>query len=104
MQNGFEDCSALQNVTIPNSVISIERFAFSSCTSLTALTIPSSVEAIAATAFNGCNAINFTYDGIMTQWTNLIAPDTGAVSLADGSTVTCTDGKYTCNLGEWSPI
>jgi hypothetical protein len=40
---------------IPNSVTSIEGYAFSSCTNLTAVTIPNSVISIGDYAFSSCN-------------------------------------------------
>ncbi len=42
----FSDCAALKQLTIPNMVKTIERYAFSGCTPLQQLTIPSSVEVI----------------------------------------------------------
>ena len=38
-KEAFYGCSSLKEVTIPNSVTSIEREAFLGCTSLTAITI-----------------------------------------------------------------
>ena len=40
---------------IPNSVTTIDGYAFQSCTKLTSVTIPDSVTTIGKNAFNGCN-------------------------------------------------
>ncbi|NEU34074.1 leucine-rich repeat domain-containing protein, partial [bacterium LRH843] len=45
----------LTDITIPNSVISIEDCAFGSCTGLIGITIPNSVTSIGHYAFRGCN-------------------------------------------------
>jgi hypothetical protein len=42
---------------IPNSVVSIENYAFENCTSLTSVTIPNSVTSIGENAFYGCNGL-----------------------------------------------
>ena len=46
-----------KNTTIPNSVMAIERFAFSGCSDLTSITIPCSVTSIDAYAFYGCSGL-----------------------------------------------
>ena len=45
-------------VTIPGSVTSIGRTAFSGCASLTSVTIPGSVTSIGENAFSGCASLN----------------------------------------------
>ena len=61
---GFEiskrigDCvqdSGIRNLTIPESVENIERYAFSSCPSLESVTIPKSARCIGEVAFFGCS-------------------------------------------------
>ena len=47
----------LTSVTIPNSVTSIEDYAFAYCTGLTELTIPDSVTSIGDSAFEGCTGL-----------------------------------------------
>ena len=54
----FSDCSALKNVTIPDSVTSIDYEAFNKCTSLETITIPDSVTEIGVKAFNGCKNLS----------------------------------------------
>ena len=53
----FDDCSSLTSVTIGNSVTSIGNDAFSACTSLTSVTIPDSVTSIGDYVFYGCDSL-----------------------------------------------
>lgn len=53
----FQNFDTLTSVTIPNSVRTINNFAFSGCHSLTGVTIPNSVVAIGYAAFNSCYSI-----------------------------------------------
>ena len=52
----FYSCHSLKNVTIPNSVTTIGRVAFSGC-GFGYLQIPSSVTSIGSSAFSGCNIV-----------------------------------------------
>ena len=47
----------LRSVTIPNSVTDISSSAFEDCTSLTSVTIPNSVKSIGSAAFMGCRSL-----------------------------------------------
>ena len=53
----FSKCSSLTSVTIPNSVASIGERAFFSCSSLTSITIPNSVTSIVYGTFSYCDAL-----------------------------------------------
>jgi len=53
----FENCYALTSVTIPNSVTSIGESAFLDCRALTSVTIPNSVTSIGESAFLDCRAL-----------------------------------------------
>lgn len=51
-------CSTLAGeVTIPNSVTSIEKYAFSGCSGLTSILIPNSVTSIGKYVFSGCREL-----------------------------------------------
>jgi hypothetical protein len=50
----FNGCTSLTSVTIPNSVTSIGKAAFTNCTRLTSTTIPNSVTSIGEAAFEFC--------------------------------------------------
>ena len=53
----FSDCSALTSINIPSSVNSIGWSAFSNCSALTSINIPSSVNSIGGSAFSNCSAL-----------------------------------------------
>ena len=53
--DGFNECSNLTSVTIPNSVTSIGAYTFNHCSKLTSVTIPNSVINIGTATFNGCS-------------------------------------------------
>ncbi len=53
----FFYCSGLTSVTIPNSVTSIGSYAFSYCSDLTSVTIPNSVTYIGYNAFRNCSGL-----------------------------------------------
>lgn len=49
--------TGLTSITIPNSVTSIDHYAFRGCSGLTSVTIPNSVTSIGIGAFNGCSGL-----------------------------------------------
>lgn len=53
----FASCSSLKSVTIPGSVTSIGGEAFSYCSNLTSVTIPNSVTEIGVGVFRGCTEL-----------------------------------------------
>ena len=53
-KSAFSGCTSLTTITIPDSVTSIGGFAFKGCTSLTSITIPDSVTNINNYAFSNC--------------------------------------------------
>ena len=57
--SAFTRCDKLSSITIPNSVAYIGDYAFGGCYSLTKIVIPNSVESMGDYVFNGCN--NLTY-------------------------------------------
>ena len=50
----FRDCTALESVSLPNTLKTIGNAAFDNCDSLVSITIPDSVETIGEFAFSGC--------------------------------------------------
>ena len=56
-RSAFSGCSGLASITIPNSVTSIEWGAFEYCSGLTSIEIPNSVTSIGERAFNGCKGL-----------------------------------------------
>ena len=53
----FSGCTGLTSITFPNSVTSIEVEAFRDCTGLTSITIPNSITSIGERAFPGCTGL-----------------------------------------------
>ncbi len=53
----FENCKGLTSINIPNSVTSIGRGAFQNCSSLTSITIPESVTSIGDKTFENCSGL-----------------------------------------------
>ena len=61
--------SATGGVEIPDSVTSIDSYAFSGCSSLTSVTIPDSLTTIGRSAFDGCSSLTtVNYKGSQEQW------------------------------------
>ena len=54
LQSTFYGCSNLRNVTLPNSLVTIDYKVFEDCESLTSITIPAAVETVGNNAFKGC--------------------------------------------------
>lgn len=57
----FSECSDLNSVNLPKTLLSIGSYAFHDCASLKSIIIPNSVTTIGSNAFDGCsNLINVT--------------------------------------------
>ena len=54
----FLSCNSLENITIPNTVISIEHQAFENCSSLKSITIPNKLKRIEYRTFQGCYSLS----------------------------------------------
>ena len=50
----FSHCNSISSLTLPTAVTSIGKYAFSDCSSLTSMVIPEGVTSIADFTFNGC--------------------------------------------------
>ena len=63
---------AIGEITTPNSVTSIGKFAFGNCTSLTSVTIPNSVTSIRESAFEDCTRLkDVYYTGSQSEWNKI---------------------------------
>ena len=58
LEETFDCCTMLEEITIPNSVTSIGKRAFGVCFNLTNVNIPNSVTSIGNYAFFGCKSLN----------------------------------------------
>ena len=56
-KNLYLNGSLVTNLTIPDSIINIENYAFYNCVSLTEITIPNSVVNIGESSFSGCASL-----------------------------------------------
>ena len=56
-KNGFKDCKALREISIPSNVLTIGDDAFYGCSSLTGIVIPEGVTSIENSAFEGCTSL-----------------------------------------------
>jgi hypothetical protein len=94
-KNAFSGCSSLTSVTIPDSVTSIGNYALRDCTNLTSVTIPDSVTSIGNSMFNGC-----------TNLTSVTIPDsvTSIGECAFNSCTSLTSVYYTGTAEEWNTI
>ena len=64
----FYECN-ITSITIPNSVTSIDSFAFEDCSSLTSVTIGNGVTSIGDYAFEDCSGLtSIKYRGSQSDW------------------------------------
>ena len=69
-KNAFSGCIYLTSITIPNSVTSIGDDAFYLCKNLTSITIPNSVTSIGVCAFYDCYNLTSIY--CFDNWDNIV--------------------------------
>ncbi|MBR4720590.1 MAG: leucine-rich repeat protein [Clostridia bacterium] len=102
----FDSCSSLTNITIPNSVKSIEGRAFEGCSSLTSITIPNSVTSIGNYAFYRCyNLTNITIPGSVTSiGRHAFSSCTGLTSITIPNSVTSIGDSVFSNCSSLTSI
>lgn len=67
-KSAFYNIQSLSSVTIPSSVVNIQATAFRYCTNLTSITIPNSGATIAQDAFGNCDNLDTIYfDGLVVR-------------------------------------
>ena len=114
----FNFCQRLTNITIPDSVTSIDGSTFYNCSSLTSITIPDSVTSIGDSAFSWCESLTSVVipDSVTsigggafyncTSLTSIVIPDS-VTSIGGGAFEYCsslTDVYYTGSKEEWAEI
>ena len=94
-RDAFSGCSSLTGVTIPGSVTEIGVEAFSGCSSLTSVTIPDSVTSIRDRAFSGCSSLTSVTigDSVTEIGVEAFSDCSSLTSLTIGDSVT-TIGDY----------
>ena len=80
-KNGFSDCTKLESVILPDSLVELGRNAFSGCTSLARIALPDDLQAISGSCFSDC-----------TELESVILPDS-LVKLGASSFSGCTSLK-----------
>ena len=92
--------SGLTSVTIPNSVTTINYYAFYNCTGLTSVNIPNSVTTIGWSAFRRCSGLTSVTIGnsVTTIGSDAFNGCTGLTSVTIGNSVTTigSDAFYNC--------
>ena len=89
----FYNCIGLTSVTIHNDVIKIDSYAFSGCSGLTSVTIPDSVTEIGPSAFRGCTKLtSIEYNGTINQWKEIIKYNSWDENVPRSCVIHCTDG------------
>ena len=64
----FSGCKNLKKINIPNSVKTIEQYAFNSCTNLKKVLIPEETETLKYDIFNDCNKVTvYVYSGSIAE-------------------------------------
>ena len=66
--SAFKNCSGLTSITIGDSVTSIGTYAFAYCRGLTSVTIPDSVTSIVSDAFYGCSGLTSVHISDIAKW------------------------------------
>ena len=61
-------CSRLSNITIPDSVTSIEDYAFGNCTDLSSITFEGNAPTFGTDVFAGSFSVTIHYDSDYSGW------------------------------------
>ncbi len=94
--SAFQSCTGLKDVTIEGAPL-IDEYAFDGCTALENLTLPDSVEAIEKYAFYNCAALqNVTLPKNLTVLREFAFSNTGIVTVNVPEEMALTDFDTTC--------
>ena len=73
----FNNLNTVERVLIPDTVTSINLYAFMGCTSLKEIVIPKSLTYISSSVFESCEKLeNVYYTGTIADWCNIVFEDT----------------------------
>ena len=68
----FKDCTSLNEVVFPNTVEDINEDAFRGCSSLKSITLPDSLKSLGKYAFMSCSSLeNISFNGTTRQWASI---------------------------------
>ena len=71
-ESGFEGCSALMHVALPEGIAEIGQRAFAECPSLQSITLPKSIRSIGTQfVYNDTSLMALKYRGSESQWKNV---------------------------------
>ena len=77
----FEGCTALKNITIPETVKTVGGSLFKGCTSLEEIHLPSKITSLPASLFSGCTSLKtVTADGAITAVNGSVFLECGALT------------------------
>ena len=71
LNSGFSGCKNLEEITMPETVKILERYAFRDCAMLKSVVLPDSIESIGGHAFQGCTSLSFVQLPINPNFTKL---------------------------------
>lgn len=92
-RRAFSEWSALESVTLPDSVETIGEYAFFRTKALTAIDLPASLKEIGANAFSQCTALaTIEFGGTTAEWANVTFGRSWDL-LVPAKTVTCSNGS-----------
>lgn len=57
----FANCSVLQSVSLPKSMLRIREYAFRNCELLCSINLPDSIDTISTSAFSGCKVLHINH-------------------------------------------
>ena len=69
---GFDGCTDLTSVKIPNSVTSIGERTFYGCSGLTSIEIPNSIKSIGKNAFDECSGLTSVHISDIAAWCDIV--------------------------------
>lgn len=95
-EKSFEGCTALTEITIPNSIIEISDYTFNNCSNLLAVHIGTGVKSVGWKSFAGCSQLStMTFAGTVKQWkaANSVDAMNSWYNEVPAEYIQCSDGQ-----------
>ncbi len=105
-EGGFEGCTSITSVSMPNTITTIGKMAFNNCTSMQRATIPESVKKIGEGAFRNCSnmkqEITIKTGTELGKYTSAVFAGSGITKFVaeDGIVIPLCEGNNCPNLKE----